>query len=315
MKVDLINGFLGAGKTTFLINLLETKNPSEKVAVLVNEFGTVGIDGDLLTGHDANVVELPNGCICCTLKADLRNQIREIAEKFKPDRLYIEPTGAATIKNLLGILESLSLEKYIENIRVILVLDAGTFMENMEKNRGFVETQLESAQIILVNKCDKVSPEQLGLIREIIRKTNCSGQVLLTSFGQVLHRDLSEPAVLPETALNNVLSGNIGATGKHLHDLPLKEYEQFSVQSSNLFDVDRLRKFFGRLSDNWYGSVDRAKGIFRVADSQWVRFDLVSREVSESFLEKEYTFSKLIVIGTDLSKKLLNTEFMNCQKG
>lgn len=307
MHVDLINGFLGAGKTTLLINLLENAVSDEKVAVLVNEFGAVGIDGDLLTGHGADVVELPNGCICCTLKADLRNQIKEIAETYKPDRLYIEPTGAATIKNLMGILGSLSLEKYIDNIRVVLIIDASTFTESYRVNRGFVETQLEMAQVVIINKCDRVDAEELAVVTDLVKKINYSGQVLLTSFGKVSKIDLDS-----QKAFSNAFEINFRKVNEHMHDQPLKKYEQFSTQSNRVFDIDKLRSLFKNLQNKWYGSVDRAKGIFKIADNEWVRFDLASCEVSEDNLIKKPAVSKLIVIGTDLSKGLLNNEFKSC---
>lgn len=318
MYIDVINGLLGAGKTTFLLNILQQKTSDEKVAVLVNEFGEIGIDGDLLSDKGADVVEMPNGCICCTLNADLRNQIRTIAENYHPDRLLIEPTGVATIKNLMSILRSLSLEKYIDDIRVIVVIDAGMFQEILSQNRGFVESQLEMAQIIIINKCDRVNKEELEQIQEFIRRVNTSGQVLLTTYGRVLDKDLhhQEYPGLPEQhdhhgdCHEQDHNGHQHGHG-HEHELPLKNYEQYSRTITGTLDYGKLRRVFEQLKDGQFGSADRAKGIFRTSE-KWLRIDLAAKEINELEMDQEFKSSKILVIGTQLKKDRINEELKKC---
>ena len=303
MKIDVINGLLGSGKTTYMLNLLEQKDPGEKTVVLVNEFGEIGIDGDILSGHGASVVELPNGCICCTLTADLRTQVKEIAENFEPDRLLIEPTGIATIKNLLGILNSLSLEKYIEDIRVTLVIDAANLREIVAQNRAFVENQLKAAHVIAVNKCDRVDAGEISWITGFIRSINTAAGILLTIHGRVTSRET--------TQTGDLIKEELFFPG--VSEVPLKRYEQFSTSAGGIFDLEKLRDLFRKINHSTFGLVDRAKGVFRVAGDDWVRLDLASREVAESDVKKGLVFSKIIVIGTDLRKDLLKEEFGRCQ--
>ena len=314
MKIDVINGLLGSGKTTYMLNLLEQKDPGEKTVVLVNEFGEIGIDGDILSGHGASVVELPNGCICCTLTADLRTQVKEIAENFEPDRLLIEPTGIATIKNLLGILNSLSLEKYIDDIRVTLVIDAANLREIVAQNRAFVENQLKAAHVIAVNKCDRVDAGEISWIIVFIKSINTTAEVFLTIHGRVMADGLAK---------DNSAGKGVGLqTGEAMEEVPqsfpvpevpLKRYEQFSTSAGGIFDLEKLRDLFRKINHSTFGLVDRAKGVFRVAGDDWVRLDLASREVAESDVEKGLVLSKIIVIGTDLRKDLLKEEFGRCQ--
>ena len=309
MKIDVVNGLLGAGKTTYLLNLLTQKEPNEKLIVLVNEFGEVGIDGDILSGQGAGVVELPNGCICCTLTADLRSQIKEIAEEFQPDRLLIEPTGIATIKNLLGILKSLSLEKYIDDISVTLVIDAASFREIIAQNRGFVETQMEAAEVIVVNKCDRVDDTEIGWITDFIRHVNSKGHILLTIHGMITKDLTGNEGHKEEDSLLGTL-GDIGpAAGP---EVPLKRYEQFSTSSNAVFDINKLRILFREIKDDGFGSIERAKGIFRIAGNEWVRIDLASHEINEKTIKNEFQSSKIIVIGTNLSKDILKERFIGC---
>lgn len=333
MHVELINGLLGAGKTTFLLKLLEQKKGTEKVAVLVNEFGEIGIDGELVSGQGADVVELPNGCICCTLKSDLRNQIRMIAEDYNPDRLIIEPTGVATIKNLTGILGSLSLEKYIERALIYVVIDAGMFQEILAQNRGFVETQLEMAQVIILNKCDKVSSQEINEILKTIRLVNASCQVVPAVFGRALGEAKDMDAGMPGQFQPGFAAGT-GAAAEHdvecgdYHgqgetrdgrhgqgrgiDAPLKDFQQFSASTDRTCDPVKLRLFFAALLRGNYGPVDRAKGVFRVSGDQWMRIDLAAHETREEFITKVFAQSKIIVIGTGLPKDELKKGFDNC---
>lgn len=311
MQVDVINGLLGSGKTTFLQHLLKYHEKLEKVVVLVNEFGEIGIDGDLLSGQGADVVELPNGCICCSLNADLRNQIREIAENYNPERLYIEPTGIATIKNLLGILRSLSLEKYIDEIQIFLVIDASAFLEVYNQNKGYVINQIEMADVIILNKCDKISILEINRLRQMIRGINKHAKLTLTTYGKEFSSEL-EPDI--EVAAEAMAKESIVSHEKHnqIPEIPLKKFEQFSTTSKGSFDLNKLRSLFEKLNSDEFGKVDRAKGIFFIGE-KWVRLDLAAHDVNEMSLEKSYGTSKIIVIGSELEKALLKKEFRKCQ--
>ncbi|MGD9073513.1 MAG: GTP-binding protein, partial [Desulfobacterales bacterium] len=156
MIVDIVFGFLGAGKTTFITRVLKAWGSKEKTVVLVNEFGEVGIDGELLAAQGGNVVEMPSGCICCTLQADFRSQLLDISRKIGPERVIIEPTGVATIAQVRSIIEAQLFEDTIREINDILISDATGFMGLYKANRHFVESQVENADVVLLNKCDKV---------------------------------------------------------------------------------------------------------------------------------------------------------------
>ena len=124
MIVDIVYGFLGAGKTTFISRVLKEWGSKEKTVVLVNEFGEVGIDGELLALQGGNVVEMPSGCICCTLQADFRSQLLDICRTIGPERVIIEPTGVATIAQVRSIIEAQLFENTIREINDILIADA-----------------------------------------------------------------------------------------------------------------------------------------------------------------------------------------------
>src|SRR5512142_315566 len=123
MYVDVIGGFLGSGKTTTILNLLRQRavNPSRTV-LLVNEFGKIGVDGALLTGEGSAVRELASGCICCSLRADFIVQIEEIATLYAPDHLVVEPSGIASMRDILQALTDPRIAPLVDGLRTVLVL-------------------------------------------------------------------------------------------------------------------------------------------------------------------------------------------------
>jgi len=172
MIVDIIFGFLGSGKTTFITRILNEWGQKEKIVVLVNEFGEVGVDGELLKDRGGNVVEMPSGCICCTLQADFKKQLKEIIEDIHPQRIIVEPTGVATIGQIRSIVEAQAFEKVIRIIHNVLVVDAAGFMGLYKANRHFVESQVKSAHVVLLNKIDRVDKMMSMVTRDSISSIN-----------------------------------------------------------------------------------------------------------------------------------------------
>ncbi|TRZ50544.1 MAG: hypothetical protein D4S01_06525, partial [Dehalococcoidia bacterium] len=185
MIADIIFGFLGSGKTTVIANILKEWGRDEKIVVLVNEFGEVGIDGDLLASQHGDVVEMPAGCICCTLQVDFRRQMLEISETINPQRVLIEPTGVAQITQIMYIIHAELFKDRIEEIHNILITDATNFINFYRLNRNFVESQVKNAHVVLLNKCDRVKKIQAEVTKNAISAINPQVPVLLTEFGAV----------------------------------------------------------------------------------------------------------------------------------
>lgn len=329
VKVDIINGYLGAGKTTLVRNLIDQLALREKTVVLVNEFGQVGIDGALLKQTGADVVELPNGCVCCTLNADLRAQIQTIARQFSPDRLLIEPTGVATINNLVRILGSLSLEQYITEIRNWVVVDAGNFLREFQQSRMFVQSQLVAAQIVVINKCDRVAESEISQIHNIISTVNGTALIIPTSYGRVNLPDIEDgwtgQAARDKQEADRCKSaadrGTVDSSGAAVHPYPgdecrhsggIPQYQEFSRRLSGEFDREQLVAFFGELGKERYGRVVRAKGIFALPEQQWLRLDYVYGEYIISDLEKPGEESRVAIIGTELQRRELENALAGC---
>ena len=311
MIVDIVFGFLGAGKTTFIIKALEEPRSDEKTVVLVNEFGEVGIDGDLLANQGGNVIEMPSGCICCTLQSDFRSQMLDITRSIRPDRVIIEPTGVATIKQIRSIVEAQLFEDVIEKIHNIMIADAGGFMKLYKANRHFVESQVENAQLVLLNKCDRVDKRKAQLTRSAISAINPEITIMMTEFGTV---DWAEYRMALSTVVSRDLPHHHDGKKHHHHHHEEEDelgYTSFGlVYDHKSFDYDALEKFFRELNDSEskMGDIIRAKGVFQIG-GKWSLMELASGEFSSQPL-KQANQSKVSIIGNDLDQDMI-TEVLN----
>ena len=141
--------------------------------------------GPCCRDQDSKIVEMPSGCICCTLQSDFKTQMLDILATIHPERLIIEPTGVATIGQIRAIVELQIFEDVIDTINNILIADATGFMALYQANRYFVESQIVNARLVLLNKCDKVEQRRALLIRDAITAINPDATVLLTEYGGV----------------------------------------------------------------------------------------------------------------------------------
>ena len=329
MIVDIVFGFLGSGKTTFITHVLKEWGSAEKTVVLVNEFGDVGIDGDLLAAQGGNVVEMPSGCICCTLQADFRSQLLEITSAIKPERVIIEPTGVATITQIRSIIDAQLFEAIIRKVNTILIADATGFMELYKANRHFVETQVKNAVIALLNKCDKVEKHKAQIVGSAISAINPEITVMMTEFG-VVDREEYRLALSATPHSKNLpwqddhipiadASHHDPAEsdhGPHAHIHAEEDgigYETHGCVLDDVsFDKQALETFFSNLSapEASLGEIVRAKGIFRVGD-RGILMELASGEWSTQPMG-ELKQSKVSIIGRNLRRQMIDAAIKEC---
>ena len=184
-EAEIVVGFLGAGKTTTLRHMLSEADPNVKTVVLVNDFGELGIDGSLLEGQGADVVELSNGCICCSLRKDLSAQLREVVAKIKPQRVLIEPSGVADVASLLRVLHEPEIAALTKALRLYTVIDAGAFLRDFARMPEYFRIQAKLAPVFILNKTDLVSPGELETVRETLVALNPAATILTARYGIV----------------------------------------------------------------------------------------------------------------------------------
>lgn len=322
MIVNVVYGFLGAGKTTFIRYMMERPPAGEKVVILVNEFGEIGIDGLILSGHGgqvAEVVELPSGCICCTIASDFRRQVRDLYERFNPDRMIIEPTGVATITQIMQILEGEDLSPLYSALVLIHILDGSEFLSFVKSHRHFMENQIRRSGVVLLNKMDQVKGHLLDLLVESIREINPDVRVYPTSFTrldptilhEILHATEAGPGRDEEDHGEEAVHEH-GHEHAHEHDHGLADhYQSFSKVYRGIFNRKRLESFFDDLNSRRYGEVVRAKGIFKTSGN-WVKLELASGRVQIG-PGPEVSDSAVSIIGSDMKLAEMENKLSNCR--
>ena len=179
-KIFIITGFLGTGKTTLLKQLLEFSSDLSKTVVLINEFGKVGIDKSLIKNTAAaEVIELTSGCICCSLKTDMLQSLQILKYKYSPERVVIEATGVADPLSIIEALKNRIIAPHFQLEKTITVVD-GDFWEAREAFGTVFQSQLDQADIILLNKIDTLEKEIIPTVLKEIKKESAKGVVIPT---------------------------------------------------------------------------------------------------------------------------------------
>jgi G3E family GTPase len=181
-KVDIISGFLGAGKTTLIKKLLEEKLYCEKLVIIENEFGEIGIDGNILKNTGIEVKEINSGCICCTLVGDLEKAIVEVITKYKPDRIIIEPSGVGKLSDVIKACDTLKLKELITINILITVVDVLKYNIYISNFGEFFENQIKSAKTIILSRSQKIENKKLEDVANAIRKLNANANIITTSW-------------------------------------------------------------------------------------------------------------------------------------
>ncbi len=178
MRLVLVTGFLGSGKTTLVIKLAEfALERGKKVAILVNEIGEVGIDDQLMRQLDLNVWELLNGCICCTLSADLVTTLQKLDSDYSPDLVFVEPSGAADPRSILSALPYYR-GTPLEEMRIVSVLDPLRAEMLIEVMTPLIASQIQHADLVLVTKCDLANPEEVAFAHQTALDYNPTAKVV-----------------------------------------------------------------------------------------------------------------------------------------
>ena len=184
-KVDIISGFLGAGKTTLIAKLLKEAFQGEQVVLIENEFGEIGIDGGFLKESGVEIREMNSGCICCSLVGDFGTSLKEVVEKYHPDRIIIEPSGVGKLSDVIKAVKDLHIENEIRLNSASTVADASKVKVYMKNFGEFFNNQIEHAGTIILSRTQNVSEAKLKTDIELIRSLNKDAHIITTPWDDI----------------------------------------------------------------------------------------------------------------------------------
>ena len=184
-KIDIISGFLGAGKTTLIKKMIEEVFQGQKIVLIENEFGEVGIDGGFLKDAGIEITEMNSGCICCSLVGDFDKNLKEVLEKFQPDRIMIEPSGVGKLSDVMKSVIDLEKERDVKLNALVTVVNAAKALKQMKAFGEFFNNQIEYATTIVLSRTQNVSQDKLELCVKQIQALNDKAAVITTPWDDI----------------------------------------------------------------------------------------------------------------------------------
>ncbi len=184
-RIDIISGFLGAGKTTFIKKMVEEVFQGQKLVLIENEFGEVGIDGGFLKDAGIEITEMNSGCICCSLVGDFDKNLKEVLEKFHPDRIMIEPSGVGKLSDVMKSVIDLEKERDVKLNALVTVVNAAKASKQMKAFGEFFNNQIEFATTVVLSRTQNVSQEKLELCVKQIQALNDKAAVITTPWDEI----------------------------------------------------------------------------------------------------------------------------------
>ncbi|WP_312382768.1 CobW family GTP-binding protein [Atlantibacter subterraneus] len=274
-KTNLITGFLGSGKTTTILHLLANKDPAEKWAVLVNEFGEVGIDGALLADSGALLKEIPGGCMCCVNGLPMQVGLNTLLRQGKPDRLLIEPTGLGHPKQILDILTAPVYEPWIDLRATLCLLDARQLLDPQYVNNDNFRDQLASADIIIANKQDRADDAALKALEQWQASHGDNRQIVVATQGQIDNALLDAPRHNTRELPSSPEHSHAHPSPRGLAALNLASHQRWRRNLNQgqgyhacgwIFDSETVFDTIGLLEWARLAPVDRVKGVMRIPE-------------------------------------------------
>lgn len=293
IKLYLLTGFLGAGKTTFLTNTLEHLK-GKKVGVIMNEFGKLGIDGTIIKRDGMELIEINRGSIFCScLKISFTQAMIEMAE-HELDYLFVESSGLADPSNIGEILEAVTSLKgdVYDYSGAICLVDAPNFLEQIN-DLETVEKQLKHCHMVIVNKADLVDEDTLEKVIEKIREINNKVEIEITSFGKIDYKFLEKDLML-----------NQWVEGEESTNTPENKPKTLNLTYEGEITKEQLTAFIDKIS----GDVFRIKGFFKLEDG-WNQVDVVNKKIDYKLSNTEETASQIVIIskiGPNIIRPIFN---------
>lgn len=337
-KIDIFSGFLGAGKTTLIKKLLTEAYKGEQVVLIENEFGEIGIDGGFLKEAGIEIREMNSGCICCSLVGDFGEALKEVIEKYHPDRIIIEPSGVGKLSDVIKAVQKVEDAVDIKLNSFTTIVDVTKCKMYMKNFGEFFSNQIEYAGTIILSRTDteKATEEKIVTAVEIIRSLNKKAAVITTPVEKlagekildIMENNRSLEKELMEEEACPVCGGHHHEHEHHHHDHEEcgcgydhhhehehhhhhadEVFTSWGKETVKIYSQDEIKSILDTLSnDESYGMILRAKGMVEGKDGQWIYFDMVPGEADIREGSADYT-GRICVIGSKIQEDKLSELF------
>ena len=345
-KIDIISGFLGAGKTTFIKKMIDEVFAGEQIVLIENEFGEVGIDGGFLKDAGIQITELNSGCICCSLVGDFGRNLHEVIDKYHPDRILIEPSGVGKLSDVMKSVIDIEKEEDVKLNGLITVVNALKASKQMKAFGEFFNNQIEYATTVVLSRTQNATPEQLEFCVKQIQKLNPKAAVITTPWDSIKGEQILKVVEGQDSLEMKVLAeeqhrrdehehehehhhdheheehghhhehGEGCTCGCHDHDHEHHHHHHadevftsWGKETPHKYTREKVEDILKTLCEtDDYGTVLRAKGMVEDVNGSWIYFDMVPGEYELRDGEPDYT-GRLCVIGTDIDEHRLEELF------
>lgn len=337
-KIDIISGFLGAGKTTYIKKMLTEAFAGEQVVLIENEFGEIGIDGGFLKESGIEIREMNSGCICCSLVGDFGKSLKEVVETYHPDRILIEPSGVGKLSDVIKAVQVVQAEIDAGLNSFVTVVDV-TKCRIYCKNFGeFFSDQIQYAGTIVLSRTDRAKQEMVEECVAVLRGLNEKAPIITTPTEQLSGAKLLEimegSKTLEEELLTELVCPVCGEHhghehhhyghdehrdcghehhhhehddhhDHHGHHHADEVFTSWGRETARIYTKEQIEEILHALeTESVYGTVLRAKGMVAGTDGEWIYFDMVPEEHEVRNGAPEYT-GRICVIGSKLDEDKL----------
>lgn len=328
-KIDIVSGFLGAGKTTLIKKLLAEAYKGEKLVLIENEFGEINIDGGFLKESGIQISEMSAGCICCSLVGDFNKALKDVEAQFHPDRILIEPSGVGKLSDVIVAVENTVKDVPDMQLNSFVTVADATKVKVYMKNFGeFYNNQIESAGTIILSRTQKMTQEKLEAAVAMLREKNADAAIITTPWDELDGKAILsaiEKVSLADELLEKMRAEheadehehhhhhhdgeecddpNCSCHDHHHHHHADEVFTSWGKETPKVYTQADIDRILTALDSGDYGAILRAKGIVNGTDGAWIEFDYVPEEHEIRAGHPDYT-GRLCVIGSNLKEEKL----------
>jgi G3E family GTPase len=268
-EIYIVSGFLGAGKTTLIQKLIKESFQKDKIALIENDFGEISVDAALLKSGGVEVKEINSGCICCSLSGDFVKAVKELLDRFHPDKIIIEPSGVGKLSDIVKACSDQRIQKLVKVKSKITVVDVKRCKMYLDNFGEFFEDQIQNADVVLLNRTEKF-PDKINDANKLIKSLNSNSAIISKPWEQISPEEILYPEYKHHTHGHHCSCGHNHHDKNHVHDghcgcehnhAAEDIFDTVTIRTKKIFSTDDLEARILYMERNAKGTILRAKGI------------------------------------------------------